>query len=671
MRVKVEIAAAVIATIFLLGSIAASRAQAQNLTVLYSFTSIDDAHPKAGLVMDAAGNLYGTTTGGNGQGTGTLFKLDPSGHETVLQLFEATNRNGALIMDGTGNLYGTNFDGGMFGVGSVYKLDPSGHLTVLYSFTGNPPGFPFTSSDGANPYAGLLMDASGNLYGTTLWGGSFGYGTVFELDTSGHETVLYSFNLNNGDGENPYGGLVMDAVGTLYGTTYTGSAYNYGGTVFKLDTSGTETLTHVFPSNFCDGAFLYAGLTLDAAGNVYGTTFDGGCSTSPGAQAYGTVFKVGASAPHSAGIETILYTFTTSAARPVFSGGDGTFPYAGLVMDTAGNLYGTTSEGGAYGFGTVFKVDTAGTETVLHSFTGSDGANPYAGLIFDAAGSLYGTTYNGGAFGFGTVFKLAPDSIPPSVTVSFAAPPSGQAGFFKAGQTPVLGSVTASDPSNVMAISCSDSLSGLTAGTILGGGTGTASRSLSVSGDGIHNINCAATDGAGNTGAAMGSMNTATIKIDTTPPTVTYSGNPGTYTVDQTVNITCTATDPPPASGLEATTCANINGAAYTFGLGNHPYSATATDNAGNVGNNSTSFTVSVTYNSLINLVNGFVTKAGVAASLVSTLQGAQTAAASGNVKSADNQLSSFIKDASAQSGKSLTAAQATTLVQLATALMI
>jgi uncharacterized repeat protein (TIGR03803 family) len=509
------------------------------------------------------------------------------------------------------------------------------------------------------------MDALGNLYGTTFWGGSFGWGTVFKLDATGHETVLHSFHLQLGDGGNPYAGLVMDAAGTLYGTTYVGGGpppYGFG-TVFKLDTSGTETVTFSFQSPNCDGASLYAGLILDAAGNVYGTTNQGGCP-GPGSQAYGTVFKVDASGPFFMGIETTLHTFTTS-------GGDGTSPYAGLVMDTAGNLYGTTYQGGAYGFGTVFKVDAAGTETVLHSFAGLDGANPYAGLILDTAGTLYGTTYNGGAFGWGTVFKLTTGSIRPSVTVSFAAPPSGQAGFFKAGQTPVLGSVSASDPSNVVAISCSDSLGGLAAGTLVGGGTGTASRSLSVNGDGIHNINCTATDGVGNAGAAMGSMNTATIKIDTTPPTVTYSGNSGTYTVDQTVSITCTATDPPPGSGLASSTCANINAAAYAFGLGNHTFSATATDNAGNQGGGSTSFTVQVTFASLINLVDLFETKPGVATNMVTTLQGAQIAAAGGNAGSADGQLKSFINDVSGQSGKSLTAAQGATLIQLATALMI
>jgi hypothetical protein len=259
------------------------------------------------------------------------------------------------------------------------------------------------------------------------------------------------------------------------------------------------------------------------------------------------------------------------------------------------------------------------------------------------------------------------DSTPPLVTVTFPAAPAGQAGYFKAGQTPIQGSVSATDPSNVVAISCSDSLSGVTLGALTGGGTGTASRILSVSGDGIHNITCTATDGASNTGAAAGSTTSATVKIDTTPPTVTYSGNAVTYTVDQTVNVTCSATDA--TSGVASSTCKNINGPAYSFSLGVNTFSATANDNAGNVGGGSTSFTVSVTYGSLINLVKLFEAKPLVQAQMVQTLQSAQGAAASGNAHLTDNLLAAFINQVEAQSGKSLTTVQAALLVRLAMAL--
>jgi len=189
-----------------------------------------------------------------------------------------------------------------------------------------------------------------------------------------------------------------------------------------------------------------------------------------------------------------------------------------------------------------------------------------------------------------------------------------------------------------------------------------------VSGDGTHHVSCTATDGANNSGAAAGSANTATILVDATPPAVTYSGNQGTYTVDQTVSITCTASDT--LSNVASTTCQNINAPAYTFPLGVTHLSATAADNAGNVGNGSTSFTVQLTYDALSNLVAQFVTDPNVAAGLSDKLAAAQAAKQRGNTKTANNQITAFIKQVSAQSGKSMTAAQAALLIQLAQALM-
>ncbi len=288
------------------------------------------------------------------------------GNETVLYSFTGTNGDGAqptagLIMDSAGNLYGTTQFGGVTscfsdrippGCGTVFKLDPSGNETVLHSFTG-------TNGDGANPAASLIMDSAGNLYGTTQFGGvtscssgSFvppGCGTVFKLDPSGHETVLYSFTLTNGDGAQPVAGLIMDSAGNLYGTT------PYGGV--------TSSSCFVF---------------------VTGPPIPPGC---------GTVFKLDPS-----GHETLLHSFTDT-------NGDGAQPVAGLIMDSAGNLYGTV----AASAGTVFRLEPSGHETVLHSFTGSpDGEDPVAGVIMDSAGNLYGTTYGGGSAGDGTVFRLEP-----------------------------------------------------------------------------------------------------------------------------------------------------------------------------------------------------------------------------------------------------------------------
>jgi uncharacterized repeat protein (TIGR03803 family) len=394
-----------------------STAAAQELTTLYSFTgtgSGDGAYPNAGLIADPAGNLYGTTQVGGADpscnqapGCGTVFQLTPSATLTVLHSFTGSDGEqpfAGLIADAAGNLYGTTWGGGDNGRGTVFQLDPSGTLTVLHSFTGG--------SDGQRPVTGLLADAAGNLYGTTGGGGDGGYGTVFQLDPSGNLTVLYSFT-GGSDGRNPDSALIADAGGNLYGTTNQGGDLvscndpnTHGcGTVFQLTPPGSLTVLHRFAGSDGSRPVDWAGLLADAAGNLYGTTSAGG------ANGRGTVFQL-----DSSGTLTVLYSFT--------GGSDGGDPTAGLIADTAGNLYGTTLEGGAtgncnqpYGCGTVFQLTPSGALTVLHTFTGSDGASPEAGLIADAAGNLYGTTHSGGAGtscvqGCGTVFELtAPASF--------------------------------------------------------------------------------------------------------------------------------------------------------------------------------------------------------------------------------------------------------------------
>jgi uncharacterized repeat protein (TIGR03803 family) len=368
-----------------------STAEAQQLTTLYSFTgsgSGDGANPGASLIADPAGNLYGTTAGGGASGQGTVFQLDPSGNPSVLYSFtggDGSHPRSALIADAAGNLYGTTINGGANDAGTVFQLTPSGTLNVLYSFTGG--------SDGALPFAGLIADAAGNLYGTTNGGGAGGQGTVFRLDPSGTLTVLYSFT--GGNDASPWAGLIADAAGNLYGTTEGGDG---PGEVFQLTPSGTLNVLHNFTGP--DGAVPHGGLITDAAGNLYGTTHNGGTS------GYGTVFQLTPS-----GALTVLHSFS--------GGGDGAYPEAGLIADIAGNLYGTTYGGGAGAPGTVFQLTPSGALGVLHSFTGgSDGGRPVADLIADAAGNLYGTTSTGGATascpgGCGTVFEL---SAPASFT---------------------------------------------------------------------------------------------------------------------------------------------------------------------------------------------------------------------------------------------------------------
>ena len=305
-----------------------------------------------------------------------------------------------LISDAAGNLYGAATSGGTYGNGIVYKLshDAEGRWTgtVLHSFQGK---------DGISPSAGLILDRAGNLYGTTFFGGTYGNGTVFKLshDTDGRwrETVLHSFR--SADGTMPGAGLIFDRAGNLYGTTNSGGSLN-NGTVFKLtpepDGKWIETVLHSFQGT--DGINPLAGLIFDPAGNLYGTT--GGF----GGRSFGNVFKLTRNAD-GMWTETVLHSFENT---------DGNSPQAPVVFDRAGNLYGTTSTGGAYGDGIVFKLtpdaDGAWTETVLHSFQRGDGGfSPVGGLVIDSAGNVYGTTAGGGTGtcfpgGCGTVFQITP-----------------------------------------------------------------------------------------------------------------------------------------------------------------------------------------------------------------------------------------------------------------------
>ncbi|HKV82551.1 MAG TPA: choice-of-anchor tandem repeat GloVer-containing protein [Candidatus Sulfotelmatobacter sp.] len=367
-------------------------AHGQTEKVLDSFAnSPDGANPRyVTPVLDAAGNLYGTTNYGGNYGLGTVFKVTQSGTETVLHSFNVDGTDGAypvasLVMY-RGNLYGTTVEGGTDNIdGTVFELKHTTKgwtETILHSFG--------ASGDGSQPYCALTVDnKTGNLYGTTNVGGAYSHGTVFELTPSGTETILWSFG-NGTDGANPIAGVIRDTNGNLYGTTEYGGDSGYGA-VFKLTPSGTESILHSFDLNGTDGAYPVAKLVM-YSGNLYGTTVNGG------AYGDGTVFKVTPS-----GTETILHSFANNDI-------EGINPYAGLVMHN-GNFYGTTANGGGIGgvAGTVFEMTPSGSETILHTFGGNqDGAFPYGGVAFDKAGNLYGTTLDGGANGFGTVFELTP-----------------------------------------------------------------------------------------------------------------------------------------------------------------------------------------------------------------------------------------------------------------------
>lgn len=318
-----------------------------------------------------------------------MFKLDPGSNEIVLHSFAGTpdgeDPYAGLVADSSGNLYGaTLYGGNEGGYGTVFRLSPSGKLTLLHSFASNP--------DGANPYSTLIGDPSGNGYGTTRFGGEAGgYGTVWELNRNGKLSLLHSFS-GTPDGENPEAGVIRDSRGNLYGTTvYGGTAGGYG-TVFRLDRAGALTFLHSFAGT-PDGENPYAGLAGDSAGNAYGTTKYGGT-----AGGFGTIFKI----DHT-GKFSLLYSFSGTP--------DGEDPESGVVVDPQGNIYGTTYYGGDLGYGSVYKLDTSGNLTILHSFNfSSDGGNPVGGLLMDSKGNLYGTASDGGGSncGCGTVFKVTP-----------------------------------------------------------------------------------------------------------------------------------------------------------------------------------------------------------------------------------------------------------------------
>lgn len=293
-----------------------------------------------------------------------------------------------VIQDASGNLYGTTYFGGAFDEGVVFQIKPNGKEKILHSFWGG---------DGSVPEAPVFRTVTGSLYGTTTYGGKpkgggclHGCGTVFRLDTTGKLTVLYAFT-GRVDGGQVWTGVVEDERGDLYGTTEQGGDagcdYGWGcGVVFKLDKSGKETVLHTFTGQ-PDGWLPSGNLVRDSVGNLYGVTAAGGTSNA------GTVFKVDPS-----GKETVLYSFLGTV--------NGLYPQGPLLRDAAGNFYGVTATGGGYDCGTVFKLDSAGIETILYNFVGTpDGCQPQGGLIWDVKGNLYGATREGGKGG-GTIYRL-------------------------------------------------------------------------------------------------------------------------------------------------------------------------------------------------------------------------------------------------------------------------
>jgi uncharacterized repeat protein (TIGR03803 family) len=385
-------------------------------TVLLHFVSgVDGANPAAGVTFGPSGALYGTAANGGAHGSGAVFELHPAagGAANIRVLYSFSGgRDGAYPMAGvivgrTGELYGTTLAGGANGHGAVFELTPPLNPgdgwteRVLYSFAGG--------ADGGSPSAGVAADALGALYGTTISGGASGRGVVFKLvPQSGGawtETALHSFG-SGGDGQLPFGGVTIGASNVLYGTTTYGGGAGFGSVFALAPTAGSvwsERVLYSFDGKG-GGGLPAAGLVIDAAGALYGTTHWGG------AHASGVVFKLNPpAAPGQGWSEVVLHSF----GNGFNSGDDGGAPIAGVVFDGTGGLYGTTDRGGAHGQGTVYRLTPTGaagsgwTVSLLHSFSGGDGDGPAGGVVA-AAGKLYGTTFKGGSGGAGTVFELVP-----------------------------------------------------------------------------------------------------------------------------------------------------------------------------------------------------------------------------------------------------------------------
>ena len=392
------------AFVFSITLVGPSTGEAANLTTLASFNGTNGSGPVniGSLIADADGNLYGTTKFGgnlslnNGQGYGTVFEVAAGTNTiTTLATFDGTNGSlpyAGLVADGDGNLYGTTIQGGTSDIGTVFKVAVGTHeLTTLYSFTGG--------MDGSLPIANLITDGVGNLYGTTTQGGTNNNGTVFKVTVATRElTTLHSFT-GGMDGSSPNAGLIADGAGNLYGTTFQGGENNIG-TVFEIAV-GTNQLTTLVDFNGENGAYPASSLTLDSVGNLYGTTANGGVNND------GTVFKIAVG----------THQFITLA---MFGEPNGREPVGGLTADASGNIYGTTYQGGSSDVGTAFEI-VSGTEVVktLVTFDGTNGSTPYGGVVA-LGGKFYGTTFGGGEFGNGTLFALS-TSVPESSSLFLSA----------------------------------------------------------------------------------------------------------------------------------------------------------------------------------------------------------------------------------------------------------
>lgn len=380
----------------------ANKMAAYKYRVIAAFTGVNGLSPLDNLTPDASGNLYGTTSRGF-ERQGTIFKISPAGKLQTLYNFNTnlTEPGADVVLDSHGNMFGTAMTGASseYADGGIYEVSSKQVEKILHVFSGG--------ADGDLPFSNLILDAKGDLYGTTSLGGTFtgvcglsGCGVVFEITSKGKYNVIHSFS--GTDGNEPNSGVIMDSKGNLYGTTLFGGNGPSGGygTVYSIDPSGKERVIYNF-TNGQDGGEPAAGVIVDAQGNFYGTATTGGKNLQPcrfgPSVGCGTIYKV-----DSSGHETTLHEFSSDP--------DGAQPYGGLILDSHGNLFGTAREGGrSQYYGVIFEIATSGKGyAILHSLAFKDGTSPQGSLYMDSAGNLYGTTTQSGGGDGGTAFELSP-----------------------------------------------------------------------------------------------------------------------------------------------------------------------------------------------------------------------------------------------------------------------
>lgn len=558
------------------------------VSILVSLLFYEGRDPASPLVFGPDGAVYGTTTEGGAFGGGIIFKVTPAGAVSTVHSFSRADATRGLtgLVAGADGVYGITISGGTFGLGSVFRLGADGVFTTLHSFD---------DTSGAFPWTAMTAGPDGAFYGIVASGGQFGLGGIFRITPSGAQTLLHSFAQGEGSpGPSASGGLSLGSDGALYGAAMFGT-FNGDGTVFRITPDGAFSLLHVFSG--ADGRWPAVPPVPGADGAVYGTTTRGGAFNA------GTVYRLTAD-----GTFTLLHEFT---------GVDGEDPAAMLITGADGALYGTTRGGFLAGSqGSVFKVDTGGAVSLLHTFTGADGASVAHPLVSDETGTLHGITQAGGPSGAGTIFSLSTDG---TLTSRYAFDGSTGAAPFALVATPggtLFGTARAGGPSGggtvfrlttaapqdtipptvvatvtrlpnaagwynadvVVTFTCSDA-----GGAGIPEGACPPDQVLSSEGASERSTSVTVTDGAGNVSAPS---NVVDVRIDKTAPALSPAVLPARVHLRGTAEVTPNAGDA--LSGLESATCGPLD----TTAIGPRTLTCVATDLAGNVASAQADYTV-------------------------------------------------------------------------------